>query len=144
MANFNKVILIGNITRAVELRYTPSGKAVAKVSLAVNRTWTTDSGEKKEETTFVDIDAFGRAAENIAKYTGKGSPLMVEGRLKLDKWTDKSTGEPRQRLGVILETFQLIGWHRDKATPETENPCPAPSAVDSETAAAVESGEPKS
>ena len=126
MANFNKVILIGNITRDIDVRYTPSGKAISKFSLAVNRVWTTDAGEKKEETTFVDIDSFGKAAENLAKYAGKGSPLMVEGRLKLDKWNDKTTGEARQRLGVVLESFQLLGWHRDKASAEGETPSAEP------------------
>lgn len=108
MANFNKVILIGNLTRDPELRYTPKGTAVAKLAMAVNRSWRTESGETREETTFVDIDAFGKQAEVIGQYLKKGRPLMVEGRLKLDQWDDKNTGQKRSRLGVVLENFQFL------------------------------------
>ena len=109
MASFNKVILVGNLTRDPELRYTPKGIAIAKVGLAVNRTWTSESGEKKEEVTFVDVDAFGRQAETLAQYMKKGSPLLVEGRLKLDQWDDKQTGQKRSKLGVVVEGFQFLG-----------------------------------
>jgi single-strand DNA-binding protein len=109
MAGYNKVILIGNLTRDPELRYTPKGIAIAKFALAVNRSWTSESGEKKEEVTFVDIDAFSRQAELICQYLKKGNPLFVEGRLRLDQWDDKQTGQKRSRLGVVLEGFQFIG-----------------------------------
>ena len=109
MANFNKVILAGNLTRDPELRYTPKGIAIAKLGLAINRTWKTETGETKEEATFVDVDAFGRQAETIAQYLKKGSPLMLEGRLRLDQWDDKQTGQKRSRLGVVLEGFQFLG-----------------------------------
>lgn len=109
MASYNKVILVGNLTRDPELRYTPKGVAIAKISLAVNRTWKNESGESKEEVTFVDIDAFSRQAETLAQYLKKGSPLMVEGRLRLDQWDDKQTGQKRSRLGVVLEGFQFLG-----------------------------------
>lgn len=109
MANFNKVILIGNLTRDPELRYTPKGVAIAKIALAINRTWKSESGESKEEVTFVDVDAFGRQAETIAQYMKKGRPLMIEGRLKLDQWDDKTTGQKRSRMGVVLEGFQFLG-----------------------------------
>ena len=109
MANFNKVILAGNLTRDPELRYTPKGMAIAKIGLAVNRNWTNEAGEKKEEVTFVDVDAFGRQAETLAQYMKKGSPLLVEGRLKLDQWDDKQTGQKRSKLGVIVEGFQFLG-----------------------------------
>lgn len=109
MASFNKVILIGNLTRDPEMRYTPKGMAIAKIGLAVNRSWRTESGETKEEVTFVDVDAFGRQAETLAQYMKKGSPLMVEGRLKLDQWDDKQTGQKRSRLGVVVENFQFLG-----------------------------------
>ena len=109
MASYNKVILIGNLTRDPELRYTPKGMAIAKLGLAVNRTWRNEAGESKEEVTFVDVDSFGRQAETLAQYLKKGSPLMVEGRLKLDQWDDKQTGQKRSRLGVILEGFQFLG-----------------------------------
>ena len=108
MASFNKVILAGNLTRDPELRYTPKGTAIAKIGLAVNRTWKNEAGETKEEVTFVDVDAFGRQAEVIAQYMRKGRPLLVEGRLKLDQWDDKQTGQKRSRLGVVLESFSFL------------------------------------
>jgi single-strand DNA-binding protein len=108
MASFNKVILIGNLTRDPEVRYTPKGTAIAKLGLAINRNYRTESGEQREETTFVDVDAFGRQAETIGQYLRKGRPIMVEGRLKLDSWEDKQTGQKRNRLGVVLENFQFL------------------------------------
>lgn len=109
MASFNKVILIGNLTRDPELRYTPKGTAIAKIGLAVNRVWTNEGGEKKEEVTFIDVDIFGRTAENVGQYMRKGRPIMIEGRLKLDQWDDKTTGQKRSRLGVVAETVQFLG-----------------------------------
>ena len=85
MATFNKVILAGNLTRDPELRYTPKGMAIAKLGLAINRKWTNEAGEQKEEVTFVDVDAFGKQAETIGQYMRKGSPMLVEGRLRLDQ-----------------------------------------------------------
>ena len=108
MASFNKVILMGNLTRDPELRYTPKGTAVAKLGIAVSRKWRNDTGEMQEETTFVDVDAFGRQAETIGQYLKKGRPIMVEGRLRLDQWEDKNSGQKRSKLGVVLETFQFI------------------------------------
>src|SRR6267143_6857454 len=112
MANFNKVILAGNLTRDPELRYTPKGTAIAKFGLAINRTWKTETGETKEEVTLVDVDAFGRQAEVIAQYLKKGRPILMEGRLRLDQWDDKQTGQKRSRLGVVLEGFQFLGGNR--------------------------------
>jgi single-strand DNA-binding protein len=109
MATFNKVVLVGNLTRDPELRYTPKGTAVAKLGLAVNRTWTNESGEKKEDVTFVDVDVFGRTAENAGQYLKKGRPVMVEGRLKLDQWDDKQTGQKKSKLGVVGENIQFLG-----------------------------------
>ena len=109
MASFNKVILMGNLTRDPELRYTPKGTAIAKIGLAVNRTWRNEAGETKEEVTFVDVDVFGRTAENVGQYMRKGRPIMVEGRLKLDTWDDKQTGQKRSRLGVVADTVQFLG-----------------------------------
>src|SRR5450755_3730815 len=109
MANFNKVILAGNLTRDPELRYTPKGLAIAKIGMAINRNWTSESGEKKEEVTFVDVDAFGRQAETLAQYMKKGSPVLIEGRLKLDQWDDKQTGQKRSKLGVTVEGVQFQG-----------------------------------
>jgi single-strand DNA-binding protein len=109
MASFNKVILIGNLTRDPELRYTPKGTAIAKIGLAVNRVWTNEAGEKKEEVTFVDVDVFGRTAENVGQYMRKGRPIMIEGRLRLDQWDDKQTGQKKSKLGVVAESVQFLG-----------------------------------
>lgn len=108
MPSFNKVILAGNLTRDPELRYTPKGTAVAKIGLAINRQWKDESGQQKEEVTFVDVDAFGRQAEVISQYLKKGRPILVEGRLKLEQWDDKQTGQKKSRLGVTLESFQFL------------------------------------
>lgn len=108
MANFNKVILMGNLTRDPEVRTTPGGLSIAKLGLAVNRVYTTKEGEKREETTFVDCDAFGKQAETLGKYLSKGSSLLLEGRLKLDTWEDKEGGK-RSKLTVVIESFQFVG-----------------------------------
>src|SRR6266404_3099342 len=115
MANFNKVILIGNLTRDPELRYTPKGTAIAKIGLAINRTWKTETGETKEEVTFVDADAFGRTAEVIAQYLKKGRPMLLEGRLKLDQWEDKNTHQKQSKLRVVIENFQFLDSGRVEA-----------------------------
>src|SRR6266513_2902899 len=109
MANFNKVLLMGNLTRDPEVRYTPKGTAIATIGLAVNRVWTTEAGEKKEEVTFVDVDVFGRTAENVSQYMRKGSPMLIEGRLRLEQWDDKQSGQKRSRLSVVAETVQFLG-----------------------------------
>lgn len=108
MPNYNKVILMGNLTRDPEVRYTSGGTAIAKLGMAINRTWSNKEGQKQEETTFVDVDAFGRQAEVIGQYLKKGRPVMIEGRLKLDQWDDKQTGAKRSKLGVVLEGFQFL------------------------------------
>lgn len=138
MANFNKVILAGNLTRDPELRYTPKGTAVAKIGLAINRTWKSETGETKEETTFVDVDAFARQAEVIAQYFKKGRPILIEGRLKYDQWDDKQTNQKRSKLGVVLETFQFMDSQRTGeggAAPAA--PRPRPSAPVAESAAST-------
>ena len=108
MASFNKVILAGNLTRDPELRYTPKGMAIAKVGLAINRKWKSETGEMKEEATFVDVDAFGKTAETIGQYLKKGRPILIEGRLRLDQWEDKQSGQKKSKLGVVMETFQFL------------------------------------
>lgn len=108
MGNFNRVMLLGNLTRDPELRYTPKGTAIVKLGMAINRTWKDDAGASKEEVTFVDVDAFGRQAEVLAQYLRKGRQLFVEGRLRLDTWDDKQTGQKRSKLGVVLESFQFV------------------------------------
>lgn len=135
MASFNKVILIGNLTRDPELRYTPKGMAVAKIGLAVNRNWRTETGEAREEVTFVDVDAFGRQAETIGQYMKKGRPIMIEGRLRLDTWDDKQTNQKRSKLGVVLESFQFLDFGRGEdgvpgqARPKEAATAPAGPAV---------------
>jgi single-strand DNA-binding protein len=119
MSAFNKVILLGNLTRDPELKYTPKGTAVAKVGLAVNRKWRTESGEQKEEVTFVDVDCFGKTAENVAQYMRKGSALLIEGRLKLDSWDDKQTGQKRSKLWVVAESVQFIGGKGERGQQAT-------------------------
>src|SRR6266542_6468505 len=109
MASFNKVILLGNLTRDPEVRYTPKGSAVCDLGVAVNRVYTTDSGEKREEATFVDVTFWGRTAEVAGEYLKKGRPIFIEGRLQLDSWEDKQSGQKRSKLKVIGETMQLIG-----------------------------------
>jgi len=109
MANLNKVMLIGNLTRDPELRVTPKGTAICTFSLAVNRKFRDESGADREEVTYVDIEAWGKAGENISKYCTKGRPLFVEGRLRLDQWEDKNTKEKRSRMKVVCENFQFLG-----------------------------------
>lgn len=114
MASFNKVILLGNLTRDPETRVTAGGLTICKLGLAVSRVYSTREGERKEETTFVDIDAFGKQAEVITKYMRKGRPLMVEGRLKLDQW-ETNDGQKRNKLCVVLENFQFVGGRDDNS-----------------------------
>ena len=112
MANLNKVMLIGNLTRDPELRVTPKGTAICQFSLAVNRKFRDESGADREEVTYVDIEAWGKSGENIAKYCTKGRPLFVEGRLRLDQWEDKTTKEKRSRMKVVCDNFQFLGSGR--------------------------------
>jgi len=121
MANLNRVLLIGNLTRDPEVRYTPKGTAVADIGLAVNRVYSGEDGEKREETTFVDVTLWGRQAEVAGQYLKKGRPVFIEGRLQLDTWDDKQTGQKRSRLRVVCENMQLLG-----SRSETEgSPSPA-------------------
>ena len=112
MSSFNKVILLGNLTRDPELRVTASGLSICKLGLAVNRRFKAKDGEQKEEVTFVDVDSFGRQAETISKYFSKGKPILVEGRLKLDQWANQE-GEKRSKMGVVLEQFQFVSGQGD-------------------------------
>jgi len=129
MANFNKVILMGNLTRDPELRYTPKGTAVARITLAVNRTYTLEGGEKKEEVSFVDVDVWGRQAEVISQYMKKGRPLLVEGRLKQDTWEDKNTKQKQSKLKVVLESFSFVDSNRGgEGVPPAPRPAAAPAA----------------
>jgi single-strand DNA-binding protein len=107
MPNLNKVLLMGNLTRDPELRYLPSGMAVVNLGLAVNRRWKNQQGEQQEETTFVDLEAYGKPAETMNQYLKKGKPVFIEGRLRLDQWQDKE-GHNRSKLKVVVDTFQFI------------------------------------
>jgi single-strand DNA-binding protein len=140
MASFNKVILAGNLTRDPELRYTPKGTAVCRFTLAVNRTYTGEDGQRKEEVSFIDVDAWARQAEVIAQYMKKGRPFLVEGRLKQDTWEDKNTKQKQSKLKVVLESFSFIDANR----PEAGGGAPAAprAAGPSAAAAAVEPPEP--
>ena len=109
MASFNKVILLGNLTRDPEVRYTPKGTAVTELGMAVNRVYTAEKGEKREETTFVDVTLWGRTAEIAGEYLKKARPVFIEGRLQLDTWDDKQSGQKRSKLKVVGEGLQLIG-----------------------------------
>jgi single-strand DNA-binding protein len=116
MASFNKVILMGNVTRDPEVKYTAKGTAIAKLGLAVSRKFSTESGEKKEEVTFVDVDFIGKIAETVGKFVKKGDPIHIDGRLKLDQWEDKKTGDKRSKLGVLGEGMQFLS--RPSGPPE--------------------------
>jgi single-strand DNA-binding protein len=107
MANLNRVHLMGRVTKDLELRYTPKGTAIANLGLAVNRVWSED-GEKRQETTFVDVTLWGRVAEVASQYLKKGRSVFVEGRLQLKSWDDKQTGQKRSRLIVLGENLQFL------------------------------------
>jgi single-strand DNA-binding protein len=141
MASFNKVILAGNLTRDPELRYTPKGTAIANFGLAINRKWKSESGESKEEVTFVDVEAWDRQGEVIAQYFKKGRPILVEGRLKFDQWEDKNTHQKQSKLRVRLESFSFIDTKgtdggalpdAPRARPAASTPAPAAAAAPAE------------
>ena len=142
MASFNKVIIAGNLTRDPEMRYTPKGTAVAGFGLAINRKWKTETGEMKEEVTFVDVDAFGRQAEVIAQYMKKGRPLLVEGRLRLNEWEDKNTHQKVTKLRVVLESFSFIDSNRGESAVAGEAQRTRTGAAPAAPAAPASSSEP--
>jgi single-strand DNA-binding protein len=113
MASYNKVMLMGNLTRDPEVRYTPKGSAVADLALAVNRVYTAENGERREEVTYVDVTLWSRTAEIAGQYLKKGSPVFIEGRLQMDTWEDKQTGQKRSKIKVVGEVMQLLGRRGD-------------------------------
>lgn len=114
MASYNKVILLGNLTRDPQVKYTPSGTALAEIGLAVNRYWfDKQTNTRREETTFVDVTLWGRDAEVAGEYLAKGRPVLIEGRLQLDTWDDKQTGQKRSKLRVVGERMQMLGSRGD-------------------------------
>ena len=137
MANLNRVLLIGNLTRDPEVRYTPKGTAVTEIGLAVNRSYSGEDGERKEETTFVDVTLWARQAEIAGQYLKKGRPVFIEGRLQLDTWDDKQTGQKRSKLRVVAENLQLLGSRQEGDVSGTSSPpprrAPSPSAPPART-----------
>lgn len=155
MANLNKVFLIGNLTRDPELRYTPGGTAVVDFGMAMNRRWTpSQGGEKREEVTFVDVQAWARAAEVISEYCRKGNPIFVEGRLKLDTWEGRD-GQKHSRLRVVVEEFQFLGSSQGQAgnrrnaaqgaprAPQQPSPAAQPPAAEDDVPAAAADDAPE-
>lgn len=125
MASFNKVILIGNLTRDVELKYLPKGTPVCNLSMAVNRRWKTEAGEEKEDVYFAECKAFGKQAETLAQYVRKGHPLLVEGRLTREEWDDKKTGDKRSTTRIMIETFQFLKGRDEGDAPAPRAQAPA-------------------
>lgn len=122
MPTVNKTILIGVLTHEPEHRVTPKGTPICQFSLALNREYKTESGERKEEVCYVDIEAWGKQAETITKYVKKGQPLYVEGRLKLSVWDDKATGAKRSKISVVCENFQFLAKPEGAPAPQSQTP----------------------
>lgn len=132
---YNKTILLGNLTRDPELRVTPKGTSCCQFGLAVNRKYKTEAGAEGEEVLFIDVESWGKQAETVAKYFSKGKPILVEGRLKLDQWDDKATGQKRSKIKVVLESFTFVGGKDERAEEPAARPPPAkpaapPSGID--------------
>jgi len=121
MPNLNKVMLIGNLTRDPDVKYTTKGTAICDIGMAINRYYSAD-GERREETTFVDVTLWGRQAEVAGQYLKKGRPVYIEGRLQLDSWDDKTTGQKRTKLKIIGEQMQLLGSRDGTATHKPADP----------------------
>jgi single-strand DNA-binding protein len=125
MPSVNRCFLMGNLTKDPEIRYTSAGTAIANIGLALSRVYSAEDGEKKEEVTFVDVVFFGRQAEVAGQYLKKGRPVFIEGRLQLDTWEDKQTGQKRSRLRVVGENLQLLGGRPERTEAAPASP-PAP------------------
>lgn len=140
MASLNRVFLIGNLTRDPQLRYTPSGTAVADLGIAVNRNWTGQDGQKHEEVTFVDVTLWARQAELAGEYLSKGRPVFIEGRLQLDQWQDKE-GQKRQRLRVVGERMQFLGGPAGRGADSAAEKLPPPEDFGEPSPAAPATGD---
>jgi single-strand DNA-binding protein len=129
--NLNKVMIAGNLTRDPELRYTPKGQAVADIGIAVNRVWYADD-QKQEETTFIDATIWGRQAENVSQYLSKGRGVFIEGRIQVETWEDKNSGQKRSKFKVVAESVQFVGSGKsDRPAPQTQQtPQTQPAAQD--------------
>ena len=108
MPNYNKVMLMGRLTRDPEVRFLANGTAVTNIGLAVNRNWRNQDGQSQEEVTFVDVTAFGKRGEAVGQYLKKGRPIFIEGHLRMDQWDDKQTGQKRSKLAIIMDAFEFI------------------------------------
>ena len=108
MPNYNKVMLMGRLTRDPEVRYSANGTAITNIGLAVNRNWRNQDGQTQEEVTFVDVTAFGKRGEAVGQYLKKGRPIFIEGHLRMDQWDDKQTGQKRSKLAIIMDAFEFI------------------------------------
>ena len=124
MASVNAVILAGNLTRDVEVRHTPQGTAVAKLGLAVNESYRTKDGEKKEDVCFIDVDVWDRQAETCGQYLAKGSPVLVEGALKLDTWIDRETGQKRHKHKIRARRVTFLSGRREPTAPDEGDELP--------------------
>ena len=127
MPNFNIVIIMGNLTRDPELRHLPSNIPVCGFGLAVNRKWKDKEGGDKEEVLFVDCEAFGKTAEVVNQYCKKGSPIHVQGRLKLDQWKDKE-GQNRSKIKIVVDQVQFLGGREDAGPAPAAKPAARPAA----------------
>jgi single-strand DNA-binding protein len=131
MASYNKVILAGNLTRDPEMRVTPTGQSICQFGLAINSKYKSKTGEDREEVTYVDCEAWGKTAELVAKYLTKGRPALVDGRLKMDQWEDKTTREKKSKMKVVVENVQFLGSKNDGPAPQqSAPPNPSQSAYD--------------
>lgn len=140
MASYNRVILVGNLTRDIELRYIPSGQAVSDVTVAVNDRRKTASGDWVDEATFVDVTLWGRNAEVASEYLAKGSPVLIEGRLKLDRW--ETEGQKRSKLRVICEKMQMLSGRAGGAPPTSQSEQRSGSGQTSEDSGSYDSHPP--
>jgi single-strand DNA-binding protein len=150
MASFNKVFLIGNLTRDPVLRHTPNGAAVTELGVACNRTYTTKDGQSRDEVTFIDVTVWNRQAETCCEYLKKGRPVHVEGFLKMDTWDDKTTGEKRSKLKVEAERVQFLGSGGGGGTDDTDDgggnardSAPAPRRAEAPQARGYSNGPPR-
>lgn len=120
MSSYNRVTLVGNLTRQPELRKTKTGASVTDLGLALNRIWNGENGQRQEETTYVDVTVWGRSAENAAQYLQKGRCILVEGRLQMESWQDKQSGQERHRLKVVADSLQFLGSANDSGDSERD------------------------
>ena len=128
MSSYNRVTLMGNLTRNPELRKTKTGATVTELGIALNRVWNGENGQRQEETTFVDVTVWGRNAENAAQYLQKGRSVLIEGRLQLETWQDKQSGQERSKLKVVADNVQFLNVNQESAASSASSPPSVPSA----------------